>query len=115
MIGQTPIKAEHINELRACLDAILANWPGTTDPPPPPPTGRPDWFDEQYWKELVFKQLDDPGPLEGRRSNVHRLEQVRTAGFHIRTSVAQGPPLPTHIVSLWRQAIPSLMRQFVGT
>ena len=30
--GQTPIKAEHINEIRACLDAILANWPGTTDP-----------------------------------------------------------------------------------
>lgn len=30
--GQTPIKAEHINELRACLDAILANWPGTTNP-----------------------------------------------------------------------------------
>lgn len=35
--GQTPIRAEHINEIRACLDAIIANWPGTTDPPPPPP------------------------------------------------------------------------------
>ena len=30
--GLTGIKAEHINELRACLDAILANWPSTTDP-----------------------------------------------------------------------------------
>ena len=36
--GQTPIKAQHINELRACLDAILANWPGTTDTSVPRPT-----------------------------------------------------------------------------
>ena len=35
--GQTPVRAEHINEIRACLDAIIANWPGTGDPPPPPP------------------------------------------------------------------------------
>ncbi len=34
--GQTPIKAEHVNEIRACLDSILANWPVTTPPPPPP-------------------------------------------------------------------------------
>ena len=32
MSGRTPIKAEHINELRACLDAILANWPSAMDP-----------------------------------------------------------------------------------
>ena len=25
--GQTPIKAEHINEIRACLDVIIRNWP----------------------------------------------------------------------------------------
>ena len=32
--GQTLLKAEHINEIRACLDAILANWPNG-DPTPP--------------------------------------------------------------------------------
>ena len=36
--GQTPIKVQHINELRACLDAILASWPGTPEPPGPRPT-----------------------------------------------------------------------------
>lgn len=33
--GQTPIKAEHINEIRACIDRILGG--GVTPPPPPPP------------------------------------------------------------------------------
>ena len=33
--GQTPNRAAHINEIRACLDAILANWPGV-DPPAHP-------------------------------------------------------------------------------
>ena len=37
MSGQTPIKAAHINELRACLDAILANWLNTTGPVSSPP------------------------------------------------------------------------------
>ena len=37
--GRTPIKAQHLNEIRGCLDAILANWPDTVGPPPPPPGG----------------------------------------------------------------------------
>ena len=35
--GQTPIKAQHLNEIRACMDAILANWPGGPLPPSHPP------------------------------------------------------------------------------
>ncbi len=31
--GQTPIKAEHLNEIRACLDSIIANWPAPTTVP----------------------------------------------------------------------------------
>ena len=31
--GQTPIKAAHLNEIRACLDAILTNWPDVVPPP----------------------------------------------------------------------------------
>ena len=39
--GQTPIKAEHINELRACIDGILGSG-GTTIPVDPPvDTGTP--------------------------------------------------------------------------
>ena len=34
--GQTPIKAIHINEIRACIDRIL----GGSAPPPPPPPGQ---------------------------------------------------------------------------
>ena len=35
--GETPIRAAHINEIRACIDRILAG--GETLPPPPPPPG----------------------------------------------------------------------------
>ena len=35
MAGQTPIKAQHLNEIRGCLDSILANWPGMVEPPRP--------------------------------------------------------------------------------
>ena len=42
--GQTPIKAQHLNEIRTCLDAVLANWPvGPPPPPPPPPPGSADF------------------------------------------------------------------------
>ena len=37
--GQTPLKAVHLNELRACLAAILDNWPEKTIPPAPPVEG----------------------------------------------------------------------------
>ena len=74
----------------------------------------PEWFDEQYWRDLVFRQLDAPGPVDGRRSDAHGLAVGRSANFYIRTTVAQGPPLESRIVAGWRQAIPGLMRQFVG-
>ena len=38
--GETPIRAEHINEIRACIDRILG---GGTVPPPPPPPGGPSF------------------------------------------------------------------------
>ena len=79
-----------------------------------PPSNRPAWFDEQYWNALVYYQLDSPGPLEGRWSRVHSLAAGRAVNFHIRTTVAQGPPLDPSIVDRWRRAIPGLMRQFVG-
>ena len=57
--GETPIKAAHINEIRACLDRILAGG-GTPPPPPPPPPGGADFtvsnvrqydasISEAYW------------------------------------------------------------------
>ena len=40
--GQTPIKAEHINELRACIEGILGGGGGTIPPVDPPvDTGTP--------------------------------------------------------------------------
>ena len=40
--GGTLIKAQHLNEIRSCLDSILANWPAVGLPPPPPPPGGAD-------------------------------------------------------------------------
>ena len=37
--GQTPIRAQHINELRTCLDLVLGALTATPPPPPPPPPG----------------------------------------------------------------------------
>ena len=74
----------------------------------------PAWFDEQYWRDLVFKQLDSPGAVDGRWSNALGLAVGRAVDFYIRTTVAQGPPLDPRVVVRWRQAIPGLMRQFVG-
>ena len=34
---QTPLRAQHINEIRDCIDAILRAWPTPTPQPPRPP------------------------------------------------------------------------------
>ena len=74
----------------------------------------PPWFDEQYWRDLVFQQLDIPGAVDSRWSSAHGLAIGRAVDFYIRTTVAHGPRLDPRIVARWRQAIPGLMRQFVG-
>ena len=53
--GQTPIKAQHINEIRACLDAVIANWPDSPEPPPPPPPP-PSGFNAGTWRVGVDVQ-----------------------------------------------------------
>ena len=78
------------------------------------PTGAPAWFDAQYWRALVFKELDEPGPVEHKRTSVQAVSAVRAVDFYIRTSVTTGPPLDPSIVTRWRRAIPELMRQFIG-
>ena len=56
--GQTPIRAEHINEIRACIDRILAGGGTVTPPPPPPPTGGRTSFGPGQW--LVNTEIE-PG------------------------------------------------------
>lgn len=113
--GQTPIKAVHINELRACLDAILA-WLNTTAPADSPDSEpengspRPPWFDESYWQQLVFESLEN----SSWRHNWKRRPtpgQVASMNFHIETGAGN---IPQNWADRYSELLPSLIQRFTG-
>ena len=90
--GETPIKAAHINEIRACIDRILGGSPPPPPPPPPPGqniTGTWQGTEDTFFLPWAWRFVitDNQGQLSGTYTLIDLAESGNVAGTRTGNSV----------------------------